>query len=100
MHLAVCRLAALDIEVRHLNAKGMQTTTLVMDVDHSVPCMSLAVGRLLAALDVEARPLIAKNMCATPAEDAYHSVPSMLLAVGRILAALDVEARHPSARLM
>ena len=69
MQLAVYRLAALEIEVRHVNAKGMQTTTFVIDVYHSVPSMLLAVGRILAALDVEARPLIAKGMCATTAKD-------------------------------
>ena len=99
MQLAVCRLAALEIEVRHVNAKGMQTTTFVIDVYHSVPSMLLAVGRILAALDVEARPLIAKGMCATTAKDVYHSVPSMLLAVCR-LHALDIEARAPRARVM
>ena len=61
MQLAVCRLAALDIEAWHLSAKGVRTT-LVMDVHHSVPGMLVAVGRLLAALDIEAREPRARVM--------------------------------------
>ena len=65
MLLAVCRLLALDIEIRHPSARVMRAT-LVTDVDHAVPSMLTTVRRRLAALNVKARSPCAGVMGATP----------------------------------
>ena len=53
------RFGALDIEARQPGA-GVMEATLATDVQHSVLRMLLAVCPLLAALDVEVRPLSAR----------------------------------------
>ena len=62
--------------------------------------MCLAVGRHLAALDIEGRLPYAGVMRTAPVANVHHAILGMCLAVSRHLAAFNIEGRSRCAGVM
>lgn len=76
---------------RRLARAGGLRATLLVDVDHAVQRMLLAIRPRGAALDIKRSPPFAGLVHARLADDVDHAVSSMLHAVLRRFAALEIE---------